>query len=528
MAETEVKQFPEIVLMDHQIEHFSAVSMILQKLFFYVDTSAQGSGKTFVAMKVAKTLGMRVFVVCPSSVVPGWIAYLKEYGVDYYDVVTYESLRGTSGRQPSNGWLIRSETPSADPLSTKKEPTVDFACSERMKFVIKEAEHGTFFIFDEVHKLKNVSQVNKACTAITREIISTLGKARFALLSHTPFDKEELVINMIKFLGFTTYQKLHMTTKEGVVKMLGLEDIIRICRYLDDAATEEALTEIPLTDANIKKFAKTIVFNLYYSVISPNTGSAMTQIIRPVLEDGTVIQFDVKNGFYRVTDAHDLSYIQAGLAGLKSAITYDGNAADGVIKKVDYGAVSKSLETYEYGMVNTFIRLAVQHLTCKPKGKVVIGLNYIKIGNVQRVATALAAYGVLVYTGEVKSKLRGEYVDLFQNNPGYRVFVGTTVTAAFGVNLDDQIGDSERLMLISSDHYIIKLQQMTYRIFRAKSRSNATVRFVYPDGGLENISVLNSLCKKSVVLKKAIHRKAVGTTILPIDYPSYYEASNIN
>lgn len=80
-------------LFDWQEAHARKLSDALAVFGYAKDGSDTGTGKTVVALSVAKDLGLTPFVVCPKSVVPSWKEWIQKFfpsSTNY--VYNYESL----------------------------------------------------------------------------------------------------------------------------------------------------------------------------------------------------------------------------------------------------------------------------------------------------------------------------------------------------------------------------------------------------------------------------------------------------
>lgn len=77
----------------HQVPHAAALVAALRRHGAALDASDTGTGKTFVAVAVARALGVVPLVICPKSVVPGWNKAAKALGWEV-DAVGYEKARG--------------------------------------------------------------------------------------------------------------------------------------------------------------------------------------------------------------------------------------------------------------------------------------------------------------------------------------------------------------------------------------------------------------------------------------------------
>ena len=78
-------------LFDWQKKHATKLLTALSVYGYAKDGSDTGTGKTVVALSVAKDLGLTPFVVCPKAVVPSWKEWSKEFEFDPY-VFNYEKL----------------------------------------------------------------------------------------------------------------------------------------------------------------------------------------------------------------------------------------------------------------------------------------------------------------------------------------------------------------------------------------------------------------------------------------------------
>ena len=81
-----------------------------------LDQSDPGTGKTVVAVKMAKKLGRPIAIICPKAVIPAWRKELEEEGLTATFILNLESLRtGKSGYVTKVGkktfkWLLDPET----------------------------------------------------------------------------------------------------------------------------------------------------------------------------------------------------------------------------------------------------------------------------------------------------------------------------------------------------------------------------------------------------------------------------------
>lgn len=488
-----------IKLLDTQVDHFNRVDSILTKFAGYIDTSVTGAGKSYIVAAIAKKHNFTLLVVCPVSVIDVWKNVCNTYDVPLYNCISYQSLRSIRGCQPTHGLLSRFDT----------QKDVEFVPTDTLKALVT---NGILVVFDECQNIKNNSDQTKACSAICKLIIDIGYKARFALLSASPFDKEEHTINVCKLLGLITYQKMwqiHQTTKEIIP--LGIRELIELCQIYDAEKTQELLIETPVTKNNIKHLA----FKLFSIIIMKRIGSSMPPPKIPFKKD-------CANGYYNI-DKNTLGQINKGVNNLANAVSY--NDETGTIDRTGekyLSAVTKALTEIELAKVPIFIRLAKEQLLSNPKCKVIICMNYLD--SIKRVFKALQEFEPMMLIGDVKQKDRGVIVNSFQDRLSLnRLLICNTSVAGIGISLHDTVGDAPRFMFISPNYSIINLHQATGRIYRVGTLSDATVRFVFGNGANRETKILDALARKKVVLHELVDRDDDEPILLPGEYPSYIE-----
>lgn len=135
---TEIKNidFQSNILYDYQIPHAKQIIHSLQKNNAGLDASDTGTGKTYVALAIAKELNLFPIVITPKSVIPSWEKVAKLFDLDCY-VNNYEQYRGGKTK-----YYIPYENDKKDILH---------------KWVVPE---NTLLIFDECNRCKNHSTQN--------------------------------------------------------------------------------------------------------------------------------------------------------------------------------------------------------------------------------------------------------------------------------------------------------------------------------------------------------------------------------
>lgn len=119
------------------------VSHHVQSIIAYesaLDGSCTGAGKTYIAAKVAKELGMDPIVICPKAVLPAWAQAFRDVGVQGSGT-NYEKL--TRGKEhPWGEWR--------DAKSNSK----------RTKRFVWDLPGNNLIIFDEAHRCKGKNTLN--------------------------------------------------------------------------------------------------------------------------------------------------------------------------------------------------------------------------------------------------------------------------------------------------------------------------------------------------------------------------------
>jgi hypothetical protein len=494
-----------LTLRPWQTEWAQRAYNILIKNHGYGDTSRMGSGKTFVALWLAQQFGFGLIIVCPVTMIDVWRRTSAEYGVRVIDIISYQSLRSTSGHQPKHGFLTRLDT-----RSEKGRTTVHFTPTQKLLTAIST---GCMMVFDEIQNIKNNSDQHKACSAMITPILTDGGTSRFALLSGTPFDKEEHSINLMKLIGYISAREMYTTdpiTKAFVPR--GIQELVDSCAFMNQEETQRVLDEIPM----VPKEMSHLTYTLFVRVVKPFMFGAM-----PTPESITTA-FDVQNGFYAIDPASTDALLGA-IKKLSSAVKYDADRGTVDMTEGDtIGAVTKALLLIENAKVRDMVRVARKVLTENNKSKVILAVNYIS--TMEDLRLALAIYNPGMFNGQVKPEKRAELVREFNNDPNRRVLIMNISVGGVGISLHDTVGDAPRTMLMSPGYKMLEIIQAAGRIFRDGTMSDATVRMFYGKGeGMTETAILNAMAKKTPVLRGTLETDVTSDLKFPGEYPTWIE-----
>ena len=490
----------EIKLKPHQVDHFARVMDIMNKNRAYVDTSATGAGKTYIAVKIAQVMNLKVLVVSPKSLTTKWKVVTEEYGVELVDTITYGLLRGTKNKC-NHPWLTRS--------NDQFYPTREFQDLVRS---------GVLVVFDEIGHIKNKKAMQtKAAHALAR------ASGHMALISAMPLDNIDNIECIFKMLGIVTHEGLHFYEREGhkfgtgEYVMTGFDEVKSKCLKWDPDTTKKILApdgiEIPITRRNIN----TLAFKLYTNVVKYHISSSAAPFKIDAIQD-------IGNGFYKMDPNQEKLWKQE-ISKLKKAIGYDETTKTAT--KSGFNSTTAILHTLETIKVDIIVREAEKVLTSNPNAKVIVVMFYLDPMN--SVAKKLAKYSPLIMSGALSTRNRNTIMDKFQKATSEsRLLITQIITGGEGIDLDDNHGDYPRFSFIAPTYHFQALHQATGRTYRESTKSKATIRIMYGQNTSENAAdleakMLTAMARKSQIAKDMLANPDSNRLPFPDEYKSYFE-----
>lgn len=474
----------QVSLLDHQIKHTQKIVELFEnneKL--YIDTSVMGSGKTYVALRLAQMYNLRLFVICPKGLINTWTLAAKEYGVPVECIETFAHFR--SSKCP---WI--SQTKKTVLMSNNKSvEQIEYKHTHQFE---KSVEKGVLFVIDEFHNLKNVTAQTLACAALTRYIFHGNHSAtatKMAFLSATPFDKCENVVNIFRITGVMKQNELFEPNYFGRgFEMRGLKDIIDKCRCINVEIADKAAF------AHDKKSSFLATYILYTRVFQKRFVHAM-----PIPELKATL--DCKNVFCNLPNIEAEEKLTAAITNLAESCKYsskDSAAGVGVVDKTDFGAIGGALMRLESLKVAYIVKQKVkEELERTQNGKVVVFVNFYDPAF--ELINTFQKYNPLFLNGSMNIQDRARVVKLFQEpNTKHRLFIANMQVGGVGIDLDDRDGRFPRTMFVLPTFHILNMHQATGRICRSSTKSNGIVRMVYTKMG--ELQIINALARKTSVL----------------------------
>ncbi len=464
-----------ISLKPYQKTHLLRMIQILEKSPVILDFSDTGLGKTYTAACLGAVYKLPLLVISYPTCLSVWRAIGNEYEVPIVDMISYDKLRGQTGKPCNNPYLIR----------TKDDK---FIPTEHLKQLLRS---GVLIVFDEICKLKNSDAgVSAASHAIVKALIDVKSGSRIVLLSALPCDKIEHILSLMQMLGIIYNDKIYKydtTSRKYILK--GFQEAINWCSNEDSETTINILGQC--SDINKKSIPK-LAKELYRRIVKSRLSSCMRD------KENSGCQKIVKNGYYKIT-GQDMELLKLGQKTLRNAVRYYG---DNFItrKSTNWGEVTKALQILGISKLHTLVSLAYRDLTSDPQRKIVICVWYVD--QLLWLKKVFEPFGAgLLYGGIPKGKERDDVVSLFQEpNSKCRVIIINPTVGGMAISLDDRDGKWPRTLLGIPDFRFNELIQCTGRVYRpgsTKSKEDTTIIFIYAEQFKGESKILNSLLQKS-------------------------------
>lgn len=524
---------------DHQKPWADRAKEILRNFIGYTDTNELGTGKSYIAMHIAKVYNLKMFVICPKNVKANWIEYLTRYGIPYIDVLTYGELKGVH-----SDYLDRMEETIED-SSGKQIKEINYSISDYGKRIF--AETPILFIVDEFQSIKNKnSHQRNAVAAMIKHIVEVANTSRYGLLSGTPFDnrgsgdKYPGVVNILMVMNIIKkYKKITgPDTGEPGTILYGLSEVIYYCidvmglnDVIQPILDEFSVVPQPRSDGKrplyktyrrmISADAHALALQLYQAILGATSGYMDTPVYTMIGPNGQEVEVPriIKNSYYSVGEKN-IGKLRRNLDELGAGIT---KSPDGrwIIDKVVLRVFTRVSKAIEESKVDGLVRNVRGVLDSIPKSKVIIACKYIT--TLEDCAQQLSGYSPMQYRGNTSDKHRQEYIDRFNNDPRSRLMIIQITSGNAGINLHDTVGDSPRYTFIMSDYVLIPILQIAGRTYRRGVKSPVNIRIVYSKelGGVET-NIFDALAAKGDLLNAVTMREIP----LPSSYPKHIEGED--
>ena len=316
---------------------------------------------------------------------------------------------------------------------------------------------------------------------------------------------KEYVTSTFKMLGIILSDKLYNYNRSSKkYELIGIQEAINKCNRFDPDETF-VITCRPVN----KTTAKTICYDLYMRVLKRFMVSSMP----PPPVDA---EKDAKNLYILMPDK-DVERLKKGIMLFKNATNYRHEVNEVNYSGVNWGDVTTSRREIDSAKVPSVVRWAKNNLATNKHCKVLIYCNYKR--DMKHAASLLARYNPLVMDGSTSVKQRQQIITSFQiDTDEYRVIISNPKVGGIGIDLDDKYGTRPRIMYILPSYFFTDQYQATGRIHRIGTLSKATIYFVYSRAFPYETGILNSMAKKSQVVRNMVTQEQVN-----IRFPGEYD-----
>lgn len=142
-------------LLIYQKNHTRNLINVLKKNKTALDASDTGTGKTYCAIATCKQLNLKPLILCPKSVMNSWSNVCKEFKVEPYSIVNYETIKNGKYYNKAGD---RIKCPFLDVIEKKEK---DSKTETEFIWTFNEDDKkNILIIFDEVHKCSDVNTLN--------------------------------------------------------------------------------------------------------------------------------------------------------------------------------------------------------------------------------------------------------------------------------------------------------------------------------------------------------------------------------
>jgi len=469
-----------------QATHYERCKRMLIAHRFYIDQSVMGSGKTYVGLALAQSMGLSLMVIGPKSSLAMWEEKAAEYHVPMHLALSYQALTGVGKGQPKHGLLLKTRE-----KDEHGDETISYAPLPKWTEQCK----GVLVIVDEAHNCKNPGNKEKAVTAILNGVRAG-SNAYYGLLSASLMDKDHMYTQFLRVLGFYTKRALTDNLKST---RPGYDEIVQHCRRVAPAATHE-LAYPPAVQVAPMALHENL-YLLFTDVVLPACSSSMPDPLLPS---------KMSNVFYPVGSPVLKARLQKSYADLCAAVRYDATLGTVRMEKDSIAEVNKACMNHEWALAEVALREAWAWLHKTPTGKVIVFTNYKQ--TLRFVQTHLECSGVksVPYEGRMTTNQRVAAVRAFQGDPATRAFVSNISCGGVAISLHDLVGNQPRLVLIFPTYKILDVYQATGRAVRRGMKTEADVRMVY-SADYPLLHMFDALARKTSVLK-AVNKGASNST----------------
>lgn len=459
--------------------------MLRNNVGFVLNTSEQGTGKTFVQFGVALYFDMEMFVLSPLSVNSKWVDKSAPFGVIILFVASYELFQGKVYGTLKHPYLIRHDVPSADDRRLKDRITT-FEVTQA--FLDLLATRRILFVFDEVQKIKNPSNdISHACFAIVERIPLDCERLKVVCCSRTAMERIEYGETMLRMLGVLRHGRMYQYVAAiGGGHTYATDAWRGMIAQAKSLSPEHTSMILQLNKYVNVKGVRWVAWLLFRDVFRPHLTNEMPK------HNLVHVKMDVANGFYTFEPELErliTEQLDAIMECLHMRRNHQGNY------EVDMGGLAAAMpHMVELQRLKTcmFVSLTRWYISRVPNAKIILFVTFKDVMKI--LAEQLSDLGAVVMNGTCNAKKRDVLIQKFmQQDLSCQVMITNPRVGGVGIDLDDKTGKFPRAMFLMLDFSHNDQNQAMWRGLRDDTKQEGDVpalyiRFVYtntPRGDME-------------------------------------------
>lgn len=419
-----------------------------------------GLGKTIQAIGVINSDPQieNIIIVCPKTLKLNWLTELRR-------------------------WLVKNLTISI-PTRYLPQSNIIILHYENVKKFIEAIHQRTWdlCIVDEAHFIKNTK-------AQRSKLVKSIQAARTIRMTGTPIvNRPAELYNLISDLGgnWGTYWQFVGRYASAYQSQWGLN--VSGASHLEELQTRlrstimirrlkrDVLTELP---AKVRQIIE----------IEPETDAQKAAVQNEQWHQAEANQLlaDLKSVVYATQDEHDEAY-KTAVKKLKKA------------EMVDFAALAKL--RHETALAK--LPAVIDHICAcleDNDNKIIIAAHHRDV--IHQIAVGLQKFMPVILTGENTVQERQTAVDMFQQNPQTRVFIGSITAAGTGITLTA----ASHVVFAELDWVPGNITQMEDRAHRIGQSESVLVQHLVLSGSLD-AHMAKMLVDKQTVIDKAVNLKS--------------------
>lgn len=439
-------------LLEPQKQHVIDLVAGIHSNGFACDLSGTGTGKTYMAAAIARSIGKKAYIVVPKNVMTAWKGVLKDMGVTDYVLINYEkAARGNSKTCP----YVRKVNQQDIRTRTRVE-------KEMIAWNIDK--DNSFIIFDESHKCKGMKsstselllaaycQGYKFLTVSATQAMNALDMFVYGYILG-----EHSFMDETKDIDGKTHKNFYAWGKE-----FGGGWTEERVGFAVDSTSDASKARMAVLHEKLFKLG--IARRL--TVADMGNSFQDNHIMASVFDMGD--NGDLMNDIYNNMEGEIADLIQRG-----------GNYSAHI-----FAVITRARRQAEILKVPTIVEKILDHRDENKSVAVFVNYRSTVEAIVKRVEDVLGKNTCAVVQGGQKDRERQENIDAFQANTK-RVIVCNMAAGGVGISLHDIHGDHERVSIISPSYSAIQFVQALGRIHRAQGKTPCSQYIVYCAGTIE-------------------------------------------